>query len=75
MTFHEVIGQKEVRERLLQMHRENRLPHAIMLCGPEGVGKKALATAFACCLLDNTKRSEKTEGTEEWVEHPMLKKL
>ena len=75
MTFHEVIGQKEVRERLLQMHRENRLPHAIMLCGPEGVGKKALATAFACYLLDNTKRSEKTEGTEEWVEHPMLKKL
>ena len=47
MTFNDVIGQEEVRERLLQMDSENRLPHAIMLCGPNGVGKKALATAFA----------------------------
>ena len=51
MTFNEVIGQEEVRERLIQMSREGRLPHAIMLCGPQGVGKKALAVAFACHLL------------------------
>ena len=43
MTFNDVIGQEEVRDRLLQMTREGRLPHAIMLCGPQGVGKKALA--------------------------------
>ena len=68
MTFHEVIGQEEVRERLLQMVSEDRLPHAIMLCGPEGVGKKALATAFACHLLGSTDDTDKPE-------HPMLKKL
>lgn len=51
MTFKDVIGQDEVRERLLQMVSEERLPHAIMLCGPEGVGKKALAIAFASYLL------------------------
>ena len=45
------IGQEEVRDRLLQMTREGRLPHAIMLCGPQGVGKKALAIAFASYLL------------------------
>ena len=51
MTFSEVIGQDEVRQRLLQMERESRLPHAIMLCGPAGVGKLALAVAFASHLL------------------------
>ena len=51
MTFHEVIGQDECKERLLQMVSEGRLPHAIMLCGPAGIGKLALATAFGCHLL------------------------
>ncbi|MBO4811972.1 MAG: DNA polymerase III subunit delta [Prevotella sp.] len=51
MTFNEVIGQQEVRERLIQMVDEERLPHAIMLCGPQGVGKLALAVAFGSYLL------------------------
>jgi len=51
MYWNEVIGQEEVRERLLQMVSEDRLPHAIMLCGPNGVGKLALAVAFASHLL------------------------
>ncbi len=51
MHWNEVIGQEEVRERLLQMVSEDRLPHAIMLCGPNGVGKLALAVAFASHLL------------------------
>ena len=69
MRFSDVIGQDEVRERLLQMVREDRLPHAIMLCGQQGVGKKALATAFACYLL-----SGETDNSEK-PEHPMLAKL
>ena len=39
MSFDEVIGQKEAEERLLQLVREERLPHALMLCGPQGCGK------------------------------------
>ena len=70
MTFNEAIGQEEVRERLIQMSREGRLPHAIMLCGQKGVGKKALAVAFACHLLSG--RTEQSAGHEE---HPMLRKL
>ena len=66
MTFDNVIGQEDVRERLLQMAGEGRLPHAIMLCGPSGVGKKALATAFACHLL---------AGNDGNADHPMLRKL
>ena len=51
MTFRDVIGQEEVRDRLVQMVSEDRLPHALMLCGPTGCGKKALAMAFGCFLL------------------------
>ena len=59
MHWTEVIGQKEVQERLMQMVGEDRLPHALMLCGPQGVGKMALATAFGCHLLDDSRASSK----------------
>ncbi len=51
MKFSDVIGQEEARERLVGMVAECRLPHALMLCGPEGSGKMALALAFATYLL------------------------
>ena len=70
MTFSEVIGQKEAQERLMQMVREDRLPHAMMLCGPVGSGKLALAIAFGCYLLS---RSEECGVRSE--ESPMLQKL
>ena len=74
MTFNEVIGQEEVRERLLQMTREGRLPHALMLCGPQGVGKKALAISFACYLLSQ-KDPKNLQGLQDVKESPMLQKL
>ena len=57
MNFSEVIGQEAVKERLIQMVKEDRLPHALLFCGPHGAGKMALAMAFACYLLagDETK--------------------
>ena len=70
MTFSEVIGQQEVEQRLVKMAEENHLPHAIMLCGPNGSGKFALATAFACYLLDDGKPSSK--AMLEKLEHPDL---
>ena len=69
MKFSEVIGQKEVQERLVQMVKEERLPHAMMLCGPHGSGKMALAVAFACYLLGGKRIEDATS------EHPMLAKL
>ena len=51
MKRDEVIGQEEVWQRLMEMVREERLPHAIMLCGPQGCGKMALALAFASYLI------------------------
>ena len=68
MKFNEVIGQEEVHERLVQMVKEDRLPHALMLCGPAGSGKLALAVAFGCYLLS-------PKETELQEESPMLRKL
>lgn len=53
MDFSNVIGQEPAKERLIQMVKEGRLPHALLFCGPEGVGKMALAMAFASYLLTN----------------------
>ncbi|NPD91986.1 ATP-binding protein [Xylanibacter muris] len=51
MKFSEVIGQEEVRKRLVGMVSGGRLPHAMMFCGPKGCGKMALALSFASYLL------------------------
>ena len=70
--FEQVIGQCEVQERLMQMVKEDRLPHAIMLCGPQGSGKMALAVGFAKVLLS---KSDETSIFGNPTESPMLAKL
>ena len=67
MYFSDVIGQEKSRRRLLQMVAENRVPHALMLCGPEGCGKMALALAFASFLLGDIGPEKDTD--------PALKKF
>ncbi len=47
----DIIGQEEVKQHLTRLLLENKLPHAIMLCGPRGAGKLPLALAFAQMLL------------------------
>ena len=51
MKFSDVIGQEEIKQRLRRMVSEDRVPHAMMFCGPQGSGKMALAVAFASYLL------------------------
>lgn len=46
MLFKEIIGQEEVKQKLLTLVRDDRTPHALMLFGPEGNGKLALAVAM-----------------------------
>src|ERR1043165_2536000 len=47
MQFKEVIGQQDVKDKLTGMARSGRIPHAMMLLGPEGNGNLALALALA----------------------------
>ncbi len=51
MKFSDVIGQEEAINRLRQLVEEQRVPSTMMLCGPSGCGKMALAMAFASYLL------------------------
>ena len=51
MTFDDIIGQEEVKKHLARLLFENKLPHAIMFCGPQGAGKLPLALAFSQMLL------------------------
>ena len=56
----------------MRMVDEDRLPHAIMLTGPQGAGKLALAIGFAKVLLS---QGGETSMFGEPVESPMLRKL
>lgn len=47
MFFKDVIGQETAKKRLIQGVSEERIPHALLMCGPEGVGKLSLAIAYA----------------------------
>lgn len=52
MFFKDVIGQEETKLRLIAGVKEGRIPHAQLICGPEGIGKLPLAIAYAryiCC--------------------------
>lgn len=52
MLFSQIIGQDDVKKKLIQSVRDNRVAHAQLFLGPEGSGSLALAIAYAqyiCC--------------------------
>ena len=51
MYFKDIIGQQEVIERLVKDAQAGTVPHALLFCGPEGLGKLQTAIAFSRYLL------------------------
>ena len=51
MFFKDIIGQQEVIKRLVKDAQAGTVPHALLFCGPEGVGKLQTAIAFSRYLL------------------------
>lgn len=47
MLFKDVVGQREVKQHLVEMVQHNRLSHALLFLGKEGSGALPLAMAFA----------------------------
>ncbi len=47
MLFKQVVGQQDIKDRLIRMVKENRVSHSLLFTGPEGNGKLAMAIAFA----------------------------
>ena len=69
MRFDEVIGQREVVGKLTDGADASRLPHAILLCGPEGNGGMAIALALADRLLSV---SDSSRAMMAKLQHPDL---
>ncbi len=47
MQFSNILGQQKIKEQLLKSVKNNKVSHAQLFFGPEGVGKLALAIAYA----------------------------
>ena len=62
MQFRDVIGQGEIKQRLLQSVEEDRIPHALLLVGPPGNGKLTMALAFAQFINCTAKQNDDSCG-------------
>lgn len=52
MQFKDIHGHTSAKQMLLSMANRGRIPHALLIHGPQGIGKMLLARAFAqyiCC--------------------------
>ena len=63
LTFSDIIGQQKVIEQLKRSVDENRLAHALLLTGPRGNGKLAIAVALAHYLLCGNRQEGDACGT------------
>ena len=62
MKYQDVIGLSKVKDQLRQMVATDRLPHALLLLGPKGCGKLALALVLAQELLCTESETEGSCG-------------
>lgn len=81
----ELHGHKDAEAQLFRLIKQQKLPHAIMLAGPQGIGKATLAYRLAKYLLSGQQPAEATMGLfgEEPVEeslkteadHPAIQRM
>ena len=62
MLFKNIIGQGEVKEKLIHMLHDDRVPHALMFTGPEGSGNLPMALAFVQYLFCKNKQANDSCG-------------
>jgi DNA polymerase-3 subunit delta' len=62
MRFADIIGQEDVKKRLVQTVKESRVSHAQLFLGPEGSGKLALAVAYAQYINCTNKQGDDSCG-------------
>lgn len=63
MYFKDVIGQEEIKKKLIQTVIDGRISHAQLFAGPEGSGNLALALAYAQFISCTDKHEEDSCGT------------
>ena len=74
MTFDQIIAQDTVKQRLLDELQQGRVPHALMLYGPEGCGALPIAVAYAQRLLGGGLMAEKLQHPDLHFAFPIYKK-
>jgi DNA polymerase-3 subunit delta' len=62
MFFRDVIGQKEIKKKLIQTVVDDRISHAQLFSGPEGSGNLALALAYAQFISCNDRQENDSCG-------------
>lgn len=62
MAVHRIVGQEQAKHMLRRMLSADRLPHALLFHGPEGVGKKAMAVHLAM-MVNCSQPTSKPCGT------------
>ncbi|MEE1183162.1 MAG: hypothetical protein UHZ06_01595, partial [Paludibacteraceae bacterium] len=73
MQFKDIIGQQPIKQRIIGLIQENRLPHALLLWGNEGIGKLGLSIALAQYLLCSNRQEGDACG--ECLSCKQIKKL
>ena len=73
MLFNDVIGQHEIKKRLIEGVKENRVSHALLFSGGEGVGKLAMAIAYSQFL--NCRKPGESDACGECPSCKKYKKL
>jgi DNA polymerase-3 subunit delta' len=63
MLFKEIIGQEDIKARLIGETKAGRISHAQLFCGAPGIGKLPLALAYARYLLCNHPTDDDACGT------------
>lgn len=74
MTFDQIIGQEAAKQMLEGALQQDKVPHAIMLTGPEGCGALPLAIAFAQELLGRVPMAEQLQHPDLHFVFPIYKK-
>ena len=72
MLFKEIIGQQEVKQKLVELVQHNRLSHALLFIGKEGNGALPLSLAFAQYVVCETVngKARHTMGPSLFGEEP-----
>ncbi|MEG1643617.1 MAG: DNA polymerase III subunit, partial [Bacteroidales bacterium] len=63
MFFRDIIGQEEIKKHLIQSVKSGQIPHARLFYGPDGIGKLAMAVAYARYLNCTNRGEEESCGT------------
>ncbi len=62
MQFKEIIGQETIKKQLIKTVEDNRISHAQLFIGPQGVGKLSLAIAYAQYINCQDKKEDDSCG-------------